>query len=32
MAAQDQIDVGQDELVFVFNFFEYLRKIAPAKR
>jgi len=31
MAAQDESGVGQNEIVFVFNFFEYLRKIAPAK-
>lgn len=30
-AAQDQGSVVQDKVVFIFNFFEYLRKIAPGR-
>jgi serine/threonine protein kinase len=32
IAAQDQAGVVQDKVVFVFNFFEYLWKIAPRKK
>ena len=28
-AAQEQAGGNQDKVVFVFNFFDYLRKIAP---
>ena len=31
LAAQDQGGSVQDKVVFVFNFFDYLRKIAPEK-
>jgi Tol biopolymer transport system component len=31
LAGQDQGGAGQDKVVFVFNFFDYLRKIAPGK-
>ena len=31
MAAQDQSASGQDHVVFVLNFFDHLRKIAPVK-
>jgi len=31
MAALDQSGSGQDHVVFVFNFFDHLRKIAPEK-
>jgi hypothetical protein len=32
LAAQDQGLVVRDKVVFVFNFFDYLRKIAPVSR
>jgi serine/threonine-protein kinase len=32
IAAQEQTGVAQDKVVFVFNFFDYLRKIAPGKK
>jgi len=31
-AQQDQSNVSQDKVVFVFNFFDYLRKIAPGAK
>ncbi len=31
LAAQDQSNIVQDKVVFVFNFFDYLRKIAPGR-
>ncbi len=32
LAAGEQTGVVQDKVVFVFNFFDYLRKIAPVKK
>ena len=32
IAAADQAGVVQDKVVFVSNFFEHLRKIAPGKK
>jgi hypothetical protein len=32
LAAQDQSSAVQDKVVFVFNFADYLRKIAPGKQ
>ena len=32
LAARDQGSVVQDKVVFVFNFFDYLRKIAPPRK